>query len=70
MGETTKASEESKKKSFFAGIKSELKKVVWPTKDTLVKETTAVMIVSIVLGLIISLIDLGFKIGFDRILQL
>lgn len=70
MEETAKTTEGTKKRGFFAGIKSELKKVVWPTKDTVVKETTAVVIVSIVLGIIISLVDLGFKFGFDKILQL
>lgn len=70
MEETAKTTEKAKKKGFFAGIKSEMKKVVWPKKDTILKETTVVVIVSVILGIIISLVDLGFKFGFDKILQL
>ena len=46
---------------FFKGVKSELKKVVWPTKDQLVKNT--VMVIGLVL--IFSVIVLGF----DMILE-
>lgn len=46
---------------FFKGVKSELKKVVWPTKDQLIKNT--VMVIGLVL--VFSVIVLGF----DMILE-
>lgn len=46
---------------FFKGVKSELKKVVWPSKDQLIKNT--VMVIGLVL--VFSVIVLGF----DMILE-
>lgn len=69
MGESNKK-ENTQKKSFFKGVKSEFKKVIWPTKETLVKETVAVVVTSVILGLIIAIVDIGVKYGFDKLLQL
>ena len=70
MGETAKNTEGTQKKSFFKGVKSEFKRIIWPTKDTLVRETAAVVIVSVILGIIIAAVDVGVKYGFDKLLQL
>ncbi len=70
MGDAVKATENPQKKSFFKGLKSEFKKIVWPDKKTLTKETTAVVVISVILGIIISIIDLVIKFGFDKLLQL
>ncbi|MCI8408970.1 MAG: preprotein translocase subunit SecE [Lachnospiraceae bacterium] len=69
MGESNNK-ENTQKKSFFKGVKSEFKKVIWPTKETLVKETVAVVVTSVILGLIIAIVDIGVKYGFDKLLQL
>ena len=58
------------KKSFFRELKAEFKRIIWPEKDMLLKETTAVLITTIVLGVIISIIDLIIKTGMDKILQI
>ena len=47
---------------FLNGIKAEFKKIVWPNKDDIVKQTIAVISSSIVLGIIISILDFIFKI--------
>lgn len=75
MGDSEKTTEQKKpktaeKKSFFRGLKAEFKRIIWPEKDALVKETSAVLIVTIVLGVIISIIDLIIKTGMDKILQI
>ena len=46
---------------FLNGIKAEFKKIVWPNKDDIVKQTIAVISSSIVLGIIISILDFIFK---------
>ena len=69
MGDAVKATENPQKKSFFKGLKSEFKKIVWPDRKKLTKETTAVFIISVILGIIISVIDLVIKFGFDKLLQ-
>ena len=45
------------KKSWFKGLKAEFRKIIWPDKDALVKQTTAVVAVSVFLGAIITVID-------------
>jgi preprotein translocase subunit SecE len=45
---------------FFLDIWSELKKVVWPTRDDVVYLTVVVVIVTIILGAILGAIDIGF----------
>ena len=42
MGETAKT-EKAPKKSWFEGLKSEFKKIIWPEKKTLGKQTIAVV---------------------------
>ena len=46
---------------FFKDVKSELKKVTWPTKNQAVKNTVVVLIFLIVIGLFVFLIDLLFQ---------
>ena len=38
------------KKSWFDGLKAEFKKIIWPTREDIQKETTAVVVVSIIHG--------------------
>ncbi|NLO10088.1 MAG: preprotein translocase subunit SecE [Clostridiales bacterium] len=69
MGETTgKGAEKAPKKSWFKGIKSEFNKIVWPDKETLSKQTVAVVIVTILLGAIIYLLDKVIELGIGFIL--
>ena len=55
------------KKSFFKGVKSEWHKITWPTKETLFKETTAVIIISVILGAVIALLDAAIRFGIKFI---
>ncbi len=52
--------------AFFEGVKSEYKKIIWPTREELFKETTAVVVISVILGFIIALLDwiIQFGLGF------
>ncbi|RGY99291.1 preprotein translocase subunit SecE [Clostridium sp. AM58-1XD] len=67
MGDTVKNGE-TPKKSFIEGLRSEYKKIVWPDQDTLKKQTVAVLISSVALGLIIAILDFIIKFGIDRVL--
>ena len=55
------------KKSFFKGVKSEWRKITWPSKETLFKETTAVIVISVILGAAIALLDAVIKFGIGFI---
>ena len=56
----------TQKKSWFKGLQAEFKKVTWPDKKTLARQTTAVVAVSVVLGVIIAVVDalLSYGVGF------
>ncbi|MBR2407616.1 MAG: preprotein translocase subunit SecE [Lachnospiraceae bacterium] len=70
MGEITAntTQEKAPKKSWFKGLKSEFKKITWPDKETLVKESAAVIVITIILGIVIALVDMGINAGVDLIL--
>ena len=65
MGENTK----TQKKSWFKVLKAEFKKIVWPDKNTLAKQTTAVVAVSVVLGALISVVDALLRYGIDFLVK-
>lgn len=67
MGDTVN-SEGIQKKSFFKGLKAEFTKIVWPDKETVTKQTIAVVSSAIALGLIISILDLIIKFGLSFVL--
>ncbi len=67
MSETTKT-ENTPKKSFFKGLKAEFGRIMWPDKETVWKESVAVIVVSVVLGLVIAGMDFLIQLGLDAIL--
>lgn len=44
-------------KTYFAGVKSEIKRVVWPTREELVKYTAAVVGMLLFFGILIAIVD-------------
>ena len=44
-------------RQFLVGVREEMKKVTWPTRDELVKATRMIVVLSIVLGITIGLMD-------------
>lgn len=69
MGEAANTPEKAPKKSWFKGLKAEFNKIVWPDKESLAKQSLAVIVVSIILGVIISILDLGIKYGIDVLIK-
>ena len=61
--------EKTQKKSWFKGLQAEFKKVIWPDKNALAKQTTAVVSVSVLLGVIITVIDTIMKYGIDLLVK-
>lgn len=53
------------KQSFFDGVKAEFKKISWPDKRDLVKQSVAVVCTSVVVGILIALIDYAVKYGVN-----
>ena len=59
----------TQKESWFKGLNKEFKKIVWPDKMTIAKETTAVVSVSVVLGAIIAIVDFLAQYGVDLLVK-
>ena len=64
------ASEKQAKPSFWKGLKSEFKKITWPDRKSAIKQSVAVTIISIVLGLIIAVLDYLVKYGVDFLMSI
>lgn len=62
MGDST---EKTAKPSFFKGVQSEFKKITWPEKTMLLKQSVAVVCVSVVVGVIIAVLDFFIQYGVD-----
>lgn len=67
MGETVK--KKKQKKNVFKGLKAEFNKIVWPSRKALAKETIAVLVVSVLLGVIISVVDLITRFGIEFLVR-
>ncbi len=72
MGENTTNNHEvaAPKKSWFKGLKAEFKKIIWPDKKTLTRETIAVIVSAIVLCLIIKMLDVLITYGIEFLVSL
>ena len=68
MSEKSKT-DKAHKKSWFKGLKAEFKKIIWPDKKTLAKETTSVVVVSVFLAALISVVDIIVKYGIDILIK-
>jgi preprotein translocase subunit SecE len=64
------AKDSSKKVKWSDGLKAEFRKIIWPTRQDVGKETGAVLVVSIILGAIIALIDFLAQHGIDFLISL
>lgn len=58
------------KTSWFSGLKAEFQKIIWPEKQSVIRQTIAVLAVSVVTGLIIALLDWGIQQGVDFLIGL
>jgi len=65
MGNTGKKEKATKKEktSFSKGLQVEFKKITWPDRESLIKQSAAVICVSVVLGVVIAILDLIMQYG-------
>lgn len=69
MGDKANTTTESAVKAGFTReVKSEFKKIIWPSKESLTKESVAVIVTTIVLGGVVALLDLGIQYLINSIL--
>ena len=49
----------SKTKTWWEGVKAEWRKIIWPTREDLTRQTALVVIISVLMGVIITVVDSG-----------
>ena len=71
MNNPSKAANATKtaRPKFFRGVKAEFKKITWPDKELLLKQSVAVVAISIVLGAIIAVLDLILQYAVDFLVR-
>jgi len=67
MGDTA---EKSVKTSRWTKVKAEFKKIIWPDKSDVAKRTAAVLILSVIIGVIIAVLDTVFQYGINFLIGL
>lgn len=63
MGDSAKTN--APKTSVWKNIKTEFGKIIWPNKEDLLKQSVAVLCISIVMGLIITFLDTLIQYGIN-----
>ena len=63
MGDSAKTN--APKTSFWKSVKTEFGKIIWPDKNDVLKQSAAVLCISIVMGLIITFLDTLIQYGIN-----
>ena len=61
----TEKVEKTPKTSWFTGLKAEFNKIIWPEQKSVVRQTIAVVTVSVFTGLLIALLDWLIQYGVN-----
>ena len=54
---------------WFDGLKAEFRKIIWPDRQTLLKQTVAVVAITAVLGVLISVFDAAILEGINLLVK-
>lgn len=70
MAEAKKQSKFSRIKKWFRELRSELKKVVWPSGRQIVNNTLVVLVCVLIVGVVVCLLDFGADFLLRQFLRL
>ena len=62
-----KENDASFKRSYFTELKGEFRKIIWPEKKLLGKQSVAVIVAAVVIGILIAAIDWVMQMGLTFI---
>ena len=65
-----KEKKKGKLKAAWRGFKSEVKKIVWPSKKQVVKNTLVVIVVVVICAIVIGALDYAFANGISALTEL
>ena len=68
--EQTENIKKTPKTSWFEGVKAEFRKIIWPDQKSVVRQTIAVIVTSVIVGLIIALLDWAIQYGVNFLVDL
>ena len=64
-----KSKKPANKQSFWKGLKGQFKTISWPTRDTVAKESTAAIVISVILSVVIALVDVVIRFGLGFLVK-
>ncbi|MDE6016995.1 MAG: preprotein translocase subunit SecE [Acetatifactor sp.] len=64
------SAEKQARPSFFKGVKAEYKKISWPDRQSTLKQSIAVVVISVVMGVLIAVLDYVFQYGVNFLTSL
>lgn len=64
------ATNDTKKTNWLKAIKAQFKRIIWPTKEDIAKQSAVVVAVSVLLGVIIAVLDRVLLLLTDLIISL
>ena len=70
MGDSAKSGGTSKPVKFWDGVKAEFKKISWPDRQSTLKQSVAVVAISVVVGVIIAVLDYFIQYGVNFLTSL
>lgn len=62
-------SKKENKPGFFKTVSAEFKKIVWPSKESTFRQSVAVTVIAVVLGVLITVFDFFIQYGIKFITQ-
>ncbi|MCR4842592.1 MAG: preprotein translocase subunit SecE [Eubacterium sp.] len=64
------SNENANKVSWWDGLRAEFNKIIWPDRESVSKQTVAVVVTSVIVGVLIAFIDTIVKYGIDWFIAL
>lgn len=64
------ATSDTKKTNWLKSIKAQFKRIIWPTKEDIAKQSAVVLAVSVFLGLVIAILDRVLLLLVDLIISI
>ena len=58
------------KPGFFKGVKAEFGKITWPDRKATLKQSVAVVIISVIVGALIAVLDYGVTHGVKALVSI
>ncbi|MCM1045552.1 MAG: preprotein translocase subunit SecE [Candidatus Gastranaerophilales bacterium] len=64
------SAEKQARPNFFKGVKAEFKKISWPDRQSTLRQSVAVVAISVVVGAIIAILDYVIQYGVNFLTSL